>query len=441
MVWIILCMNILTVAIAFRKRMILYAVLNSIFIFLITGQAFQIQSDLEKRYSVDYLFNFISDAGFERALWYVLGISLIALLLATFSRGYCRGSFLGTDFSFAPGRLFYISLFSLLCLLSGVLIFTVVGWSEFLHSSRPGFQTGSTIFIVLLYLGVVPLLLKIFCRSKIGMGDIACFLVSFGVTAGFSRIHLILYLFILLMALYYSRGWADETITPGMVIKIIAFGAIATAAFFVIGALHDAQNFVSGSFTDLAQFILSHPEKSILSIEYNYRVGIEGMSGIAGVFSQTVAQPHSVRMDYGASWLLQGSIQWLPGVLKDRVSQISDLSDALNWYSSSIVPTGAESFFESFGWAAVLLYPLTVYLLAWQIPLWILHSKVTPLLKVIAYTSFACSIFFVRGNLPTWMAFSLSYVVLVVLAWPLFSHYVVRLQGERMKRNKAAIEV
>ena len=423
MIWTILCLNVLTILVAFKKRMILYGLFNAIFVFLVTGQAFQIQSDLNKQHGVYYLHNFINDAGFSAALWYVLEISVVTMIPALFMQGYRAHSQMRSALAFRPPPSFYRILFALLFSLSTVLVFAVVGLHEFLHSSRPGYHTGSTIFIVLLYLGVIPLLLKIIYRCKLVSGDIACFALSFAVTAAFSRIHLILYLTAILLAFFYASGWADRPLSVKVVMRMSLFGGVAFLLFFGIGALHDAQNFVSGSLGDLISFIVAHPDKSILSVEYNYRVGVEGMSGIAGAFSQFRSNPNLTHFDGGASWLIQGSVQWLPGVIKNRAAALTHLSQDLTWYKSSVVATGAESYFESFGWLGVVLYPLSIFVLGWYMPLRVLASDMTPMIRMIVYTLFSCGIFFVRGSLPVWIAFSFSYSVVIVTSWTFFRPY------------------
>jgi hypothetical protein len=423
-VWIIFLVNVLTIAVAFKKRMVLYALLNAIFLYLVTGQAFQIQNDLETRRAVNYLFNFISDVGFGLALWYVLGVSGVSLLLAVVSRGYRRHSQPKQLYSFAPSRGFYVSLFLFLCILSFLLIFVLVGLSEFLQSGRPGLQAGSTIFLVLLFVGVLPLLLKVICGNEITRGDLACCLLSFMVTGWFSRTELILYLVAILLAFYYARGWVDAPLRPWLIIRFLAFGSAVAIIIVGFGAIHDAQNVTKGSFGDVIGFILEHPDKSILSIEYNYRIGIEGMSGIAGLFTQYLSEPNSVHRDYGLSWLLKGSIQWLPGFLKTYFAGISDLSDSLNWYAYSIVATGAETFLMSFGWSAILLYPVAVYLLAWQLPLTAVRTPRSPSFSLVTYVLMACTIFFIHGPLQVWIAFSFSYGIIPIAFWPLFRSHL-----------------
>ena len=425
MIWIILSLNILTILAAFKKRMILYGLFSAIFLFLVTGQAFQIQSDLSREHSVIYLNNFISDIGFSTALWYVLGISVVTMLPALFFPGYRAHSQVRSPLAFQPPASFYMGLFALLLALSFVLVFVVVGIQEFLHSSRPGYQAGSTIFIVLLFLGVIPLLLKVLYRGRLAAGDIACFALSFVVTAAFSRIHLILYLTALMLAFFYASGWSDRPLSAKLLLRILLFGGAAFVLFFGIGALHDAQNFVKGSVGDLISYIVAHPEKSILSIEYNYRVGIEGMSGIAGAFSQSLSNPNLTHFDGGAPWLIQGSVQWLPGVIKDQAADLTQLSESLSWYNSSIVATGAENFFESFGWLGVVLYPLSIFIVGWFLPLRVLSADTGPLIRLIVYTLFATCIFFVRGSLPVWIAFSFSYTVVIAATWMFFRPYFI----------------
>lgn len=405
--------------------MLMFGLLNCIFLFLVTGQAFQIKGDLEANHSVYYLLNFISDSGFNLALWYVLGVSCVSLVLTVVSPGYRKGSTSEQGYLFAPTKWFYVILFFSLCILSGILIFAVVGLSEFLHSSRPGFQSGSTIFLVLLFLGVVPVLLKITNKGKIGTGDITCCLLSFAITGAFSRTNLILYLVIILIALYYSRGWADAPLTPKLIGSFLFFGFAVAFIVVVIGALHDAQNFVSGSMEDLIEFALANPQKSILSIQYDYRVGIEGMSGISGAFTEYLSHPDMVRPDYGSSWMLKGLTQSLPGFIKTYASGLIDLSDSLNWYPYSIVATGAESFFVGFGWFAVALYPVAVYVLGWYLPLLAVRTPLSPLLRIVAYLLTGCTIFFVHGPLAVWIGFSLSFSVVVVVFWPFFQRYIV----------------
>jgi hypothetical protein len=426
-IWIIFLMNVLTVVIAFKKRMLLYALLAASFLFLITGQAIQIQADLSTQRTVNYLFNFISDVGFDLALRYVFGVSAVMLALAFVSQGYRKPTKPMPIYSFAPGRGFYVALFLYLCLVSFILIFLVVGLSEFLYSTRPGFQPGSTIFLVLLSLGLLPLLFKIMYKGRIGAGDITCFLVAFVITGIMGRLSAGFYLLMIALVLYYERGWAEAPLTPRLIAKLLSFALASVVLFVAYGAIRGAQAFVSGnSLGDIVAYIEEHPEKSVLSLEWNYRFDIEGMSGIAGAFTQSLSDPNSVHHDFGASWLLTGAIQSIPGFLKPYASSITDLSNDLDWYPYSIVPTGVESFFMSFGWSAILIYPLAQYLVAWRFPLWFLNLRLSPAAKTAGYIVMGWSVIFMRGPLITWVAFCITYPLIFLLSWPFFSRHFKR---------------
>jgi len=106
--------------------------------------------------------------------------------------------------------------------------------------------------------------------------------------------------------------------------------------------------------------------------------------------------------------------------MKGYANTIIDLSDALNWHTDSIVATGVESFFVSYGWFAVVLYPLASYLLGWVLPLKIVASRVSPKMKLAASMVAAWTIMFVRGTLAVWIAFSVSYFVIILVFWPMF---------------------
>ncbi len=440
MVWTIFAINLLTIAVAFKKRMLLYALLNAFFLFLVTGQAFQIQSDLQTQRTIYYLFNFISDVGFHQALWYVFGVSCVMLALALVSTGYLRRPRSRPLYSFSPSRGFYVLLFLFLCVVSFVLIFLVVGLSGFLHSSRPGFQTGSTIFLVLLSLGPMPIMFKIIYKGHIGRGDVVCFLFSFLITGTIGRLSAGFYILMILLAVYYDRGWADEPITPRLIAGVVSFGIGAVVLFLAYDAIRGAQAFISGtSLADIVEYVQQHPEKSALSLEWTYRTDIEGMSGIAGVATQSLNNPDSVHHDYGASWLLQGAIQWWPGFLKPYASGISDISGRLNWYPYSIVATGVESFLMSFGWLAVILFPLATYLIAWKLALRFQRDDLTPFSKYSGYVLMVWSSIFVRGPLVTWIALCFSYTAIPLIFWPFFRRHFSLTGGQEVRPHPQSL--
>ena len=235
------------------------------------------------------------------------------------------------------------------------------------------------------------------------------------------------YLLMIALVLYYERGWADAPLTPRLIAKLLSFALGAVVLFVVYGAIRGAQAFVSGTLSEISSLILrSIPKRA--SCRWSGIIGLisKGCPGIAGAFTQSLSDPNSVHHDLGASWLLTGAIQSIPGFLKPYASDVTDLSNDLDWYPYSIVPTGVESFFMSFGWSAILMYPLAQYLVAWRFPLWFLSLRLPPAAKAVGYIIMGWSVIFMRGPLTTWVAFCISYPLIILLFWPFFSRHFKR---------------
>ncbi|KAA6463113.1 hypothetical protein DYQ86_07235 [Acidobacteria bacterium AB60] len=432
MVWLILVFNIATVIVAGKKHVLPYAILMIETIFLVTGQAIEIQADLKSASFTTYAYSRITDSGFERALWYVMMVSILSLLLALFARGYLPPPRLSQEYRFLPSNLFYLLLLSFESAVALILIVVVVGVSAFLTQSRPGAVPGATLFIVLMSVGLFPMFLKLAYKSRVQPADWLCFLISLGVTAGFSRLHVILYSFILLIVLYYRRGWVERPITLRMVSAFVFSGALLAAFFVVFGALRDAQNYTHGSIRDLIQYNLDHPEKSVLYLDVTYRLGVEGMSGLAGALSDAQADPVSVHRDYGIQIVLDGISQLLPSALKQVVSeQIEEIQDWY-WYKKppGNVSPGLETSFVSFGWLGIPVYVGLVFLFGWVFPMKIFSSNPTPPLMLCFLMAVGCTPLMVRGKLSTWFGFSLAYSVVILLVWPLFANCFSRLPSQ-----------
>ncbi len=62
----------------------------------------------------------------------------------------------------------------------------------------------------------------------------------------------------------------------------------------------------------------------MLSMDVMYQRSVEGMSGLAGAFTQAAVAPQSIRHDYGVEWITQGVMLALPGPIKAQLSGIED---------------------------------------------------------------------------------------------------------------------
>ena len=434
MVWLILALNLATVIIAARKRVLPYAILMLGTIFLVTGQAFELQADLFSSSFTAYAFSRVTESGFRQGLRYMLIVSILSLAFAVISRGYQSPPFLLYEYRFTPSYLFYFLLLALECSIASVLIVAVVGVSAFLTQSRPGAVPGATLFIVLMSVGLFPLLLKLAYKSRVQMMDWLCFVIALGVTAGFSRLHVILYSFVLIVTVYYCRGWVKRPITFRMILVFTSSGVLLAAFFIVFGALRDAQNYTHGSIKELVQYNLDHPEKSLLSIDITYRLGVEGMSGLAGAMSEASEHPGSVHRDYGAQVALDGISQLLPSFLKQVVLEQIEAIENWYWYKKPAgnVSPGLETSFVSFGWLGIPVYSCLLFLFGWTIPMKMLSLNPTPPLMLCFLLMTGCTPLVVRGKLSTWFAFSLAYCVIVLLIWPLFATCFTKVSAQEV---------
>jgi hypothetical protein len=425
MTWVILFLNLATLAVALKKRVLPYFIFTIYFLFLVVGQAFQIQSDLGAQSSVSYLYAFMTRKGFDEALWFLFVTSALSLALALLGEGYKRGTRLPALRSFEPPRFFYVFMFLFLLGLAGVLIFVVVGLSTFLSSSRPGFEPGSTIFLTLLGFGLYPLLLKIMYRSPVQLGDVACASITFLVSLGFSRMHVILYVTALLATMYYGWGWADRTIRIKVVLGLAAVTFFGAFAFITVGALRNAQSYTNGSIAELWRFNMDHPEKNMLSTDIMYQRSVEGMSGLTGAFTKADVDPESVRNDYGLGWIVHGLVLSLPRPFKNPLEALEDNLQQYHWYDESIIAPGIETSFTSFGWLGALFYPLAFFLFAWKFCLFMVGRPLSPPLRLSCFMLLGCGIFFVRGTLAAWIGYSIAYTATILGSSPLWSLWLV----------------
>jgi hypothetical protein len=430
MIWVLVLLNVATTIIALRKRVFPYFILTAVFIVLVVGQAIQMHFAFEDSSTLHYAFSVISWHGFRYALWYVFVVSLLSLLLCSLSRGYRRGSQPQPRWEFNPPASFYVAIVACLCALGGVLIFGVVGLSSFLHTSRPGDVPGATLFITFFGVGTFPLLFKLLFPGRVRRADIFCFLFALALSAGFSRLHVILYVFILLITLFYTRGWSDRAFNARIILIFSAFAVFLFGFFFAVGAIRDAMNVTQGSISDLVEYSLQHPSTSLLSVQVNYRVGIEGMSGLAGAISEAQLYPGEVHRDYGAFSILRGLGQMLPGAVKQDLRDTLNQIETLYWYKKPIgnVSSGLEISFVSFGWIGMILYPCLFFLAYWWVPVRALQLQLAPPLKLACFIWFGCGIFFVRGSWAEWIAFYSAYLIMIGASWIFFSLFFFRVE-------------
>jgi hypothetical protein len=140
-----------------------------------------------------------------------------------------------------------------------------------------------------------------------------------------------------------------------------------------------------------------------------------------------------VKYDFGSYWTFKGALQWIPGFMKPSVNRLNDELDGLRWYTDSIIAPGIESSFESFGWFGMPFYALAFFVLAWEIPLFIVTHRISAMLKLAAFILIGCCMFFVRGSFVVWIGYSISYVGIIAISWPMWCMWVKPLNAVKRR--------
>lgn len=416
-------LTLLAIVLSFKKRMAAMAIYLFFFCFLTLGQANYLSVEIEELGWAAVLNSYISPEGFELAKIYVLLFSVAILSLVVVAPPY--RSRIDSVYLFLPTKRFYLGLSAALVFIYVTLVFVVVGLNEFLTSSRPGYQSGATVFIVLLCIGVFPIIVKLGLGQMPSRWDFVLFLMSLFMTSAFSRIHSIMYLTMAVLAAFYGLRWAERRL--GFKRYFFAALAIVLGAilFFLVGAARDALNFSSGGIAEIIDYLSNNPEKTLFSLEYNYSVGVEGMSGLSGAMTYAHSTPSAAVYDFGIYPFIRGALQWIPGFAKALLQDAFDWLEQFNWYSSSIVSAGIEDSYKSFGWVGFLVFAAMHYIFIWM-PVKNLERAVRPKKILLNYLVLGLSIFMVRGSWFVWIAYLVTYAMIFFASWPIFSRYVVR---------------
>lgn len=415
------CLAITAIVFCFRKKMIAMAIYLFFFCFLTLGQAVYLKGELQDLGWAIVLNSYISQRGFDFAALYVMLFSFGMVVLVALAPRYRRR--VESNYIFLPSKRFYLGVLLFLLGTYFTLIFGVVGLGEFLTSSRPGYQSGATVFIVLLCVGVFPICLKLALGQIPSRWDIVLFLLSVLMTGAFSRIHSIMYLTMVAITAYYGLRWAERRFGFRRIFVAASVAILGGSIFFVVGAARDALNFSSGGLAGVVDFLINNPDKSLFSLEYNYTVGVEGMSGLAGAMSYADSTPSAVLYDGGLYPLARGALQWIPGFAKALLQSAFDWLERFNWYSGSIVSPGIEDSFKSFGWLGFIVFVGLHYLFIWR-PVKLIEASRKPKILLRNYLLVALSIFMVRGSWFVWVAYLVTYSILFAIIWPVFANQI-----------------
>jgi hypothetical protein len=419
---------------AYRSGNLIALIYWVVFIFLVVGQAIHISINLLDSTEVVYLYNVISREGHILASVFVLFIVAMMVILSQgflITRKVDKNLLDMQRYNVALKNkhfgVYYLLNWVLFFLFSALLIQTVGGFEEWVSASRP-MAPGSTFFIIALCSTTYPLLIKLASNLPLKLNDKLLFIVSILMILSVSRMIAVLYILILLFIYYYSTLYRGTKIS----LKRQRWAFVGTIfvifiMFFGFGSYrHIAPQIGSTSPFEVFAYLVENPEASLFSLDLNYRVSVEGMTGFSGVLSESLDK-NEIRADLGISALLGGLIQLIPSWFRGFLGDFPDYVRDLYHYQNSIVGGGLEGFFVHFSFFGIFIYPFVFVGLAYGI-----HRKMLSLQalrtdygkRLLTLTIIAVyGLLIIRGSTTHLVFFIISNLVVMYLAIIFFKSF------------------
>jgi hypothetical protein len=274
--------------------------------------------------------------------------------------------------------------------------------------------------------GIIPIILRLLLNQKPEKIDYICFIIPIITTLFFSRIHVIVYAIAVSISYYYGGAVHKITSTIKFALKASVIFGFSLLLFVTIGALRDALNYTS--FDNIFSFLTENSgDASLFSIERNYRISIEGMSGLASAMSSYFDEHFEVPFGAGLDWIFAGMLQAIPGTLKIFTSNINEFLGPLNWHRLSIVAPGLETSFVSFFVFGPFVFCSLFYFISWQCSKFIINQRLHPFNRLLMVIFVANGVFFVRGSWVHWLGFLVAYFIVLMMLSPLVRSFCRRI--------------
>lgn len=406
--------------ICFIKKNLPFFVFIISIIFLYLVQSFYINLDLSKGLSPDFLNAVITYDGFEYALYYVNVTILLITLSTFFGNKFNNKIIIVNDFINLNSKNYLLIIFINL-IITYYLVFNVVGLSNFLEQSRPGLESGTTILLSFLILGFVPINLKYLCAIRPNLLDIACVSLSAIVFALFSRIHLLVYGLSVLICYYYGSGLNNKT-QYKLIIRIIFYVGILLGIFIIIGAVRDSLSYTT--IENSIEYIINNQDNSLVSFERNYRIGIEGMSGLSSSISRYL-NGEKINWGYGIDVMIFGIFQSIPGFMKDNFITFFEIFNDIKTNSESIVSSGIENSFTSFFILGPFVFAIIFFFLS-DILLNKIFDNNGIFYKLYIVNLISNTLFFIRGSWYHWVAYVISTSFFMLFFYIFFKQCIIK---------------
>lgn len=431
----------------YKKNNIIGVMYWVVFIVLVIGQGIHISigaldSDVQR-----YLGNFITREGHFLASMMVFFIICIVgvlermLLLKPEKRNIERGILAHAYNIQAPYTITYYALHWGLFFILSLGIIALVGGVDVWSSSDRPVASGSTFFLIGLGLLTYPLLIKLASNFPINLNDKILFCVSLIAILSFSRILAVFRVLILLVIYIYTLSYSDKEFSLSRYIKkITAAAAIIFIFMFVYGSYRHVLPYIdTKNIAGIINYVLENPESSLFSIDLNYRIAIEGMTGLSGVLSEFL-KTGDIQADFGIS-LTSVFLKMIPSFFRDFLGGLPDFAASFYWYNNSVVGGGLEGFFVHFWFFGLLiLYPLSFFYLAYIIPAKLfnnisygtgfINSKMLYLTVIAVF-----GLHIIRGSTMAWLFYMLAELIILYIAINIFKIFFRRVKMNNENRN------
>lgn len=414
---------------SFRRNNLIAFIYWTTFILLVVGQAIHISLALQFTKQARYLFNYVSPQGHFLASLLLLYVVLIIFVLQ--SRFTTDITFLKKNstekyiFKKSGIVIYYMFLLGYFFVISFILIRMVGGINVWLFSGRP-MASGATVLILSYGFVMFPLLIKIASNIKIIFMDLFLFIAGFLMVFSLSRISGLFFLFMLGIVIFY-RSFSRPELSRKKIYIIVGL-LLGAFLFFGYGTY---KNIVSKT-TDIQKVVtlaINNPELSLFSIDLNYRISVEGMSGFSAAMSNYLENYVSENKffigNFGIS-LLWSVFQFIPAFMRSWASDIIQFLRSTYWHTGSIVSSGIENFFVFFSFFGILIYPFVFFLFAYGT-----HAKIckdiekgvssridTNLLLMALIASFGLQI--IRGSIDFLVQFTIAEMLILYISIFLF---------------------
>lgn len=340
--YILLFPHILMYIYSIYKNSYYVFLINSVFLVLVTGQAFYMEIQIYNYGTSNILHEYPTNLeSFKIALFLyfiiLLEIAIFPMLFTKFQKKtvICKNQ-----------NIFYKKVYINYKLLSIIIIITTLyylhvigGINNLLYKVRPSMVSGATLPLSVLLGIAVVFCYKIYYKNKLIFFDY--FLIFYIITIfSLSGSRILIVYFTMTIFLSYVISYKKKLNYKFILLFVIA-------AFFTLIISQAIKEYYSNS-------TFTFSETVFLVISSFYQVATEAFAGFSGYISYALENGFST--DFGLQFI-NGLIQFIPSQIRHYFKDIQSFINDLYPYKYSIVTPGLQNFLIHFSFLFLLIYP------------------------------------------------------------------------------------